>query len=201
MTEAFESRIGRRGVLAALAGLGVGSAAFQRAIAWQAEQTGKVTPELIQQAEWIAGITLTEEERKAIATTVERDQRRFETLRKVELTNSVPPALAFFAAPPQEAGGDVRRDLVRPIRTAVGETPASDEDLAFLPVTELAVLVRARKVSSVELTKLYLSRLKKYDPLLKCVVTLTEELAMEQAQRADREIAAGRYRGLLHGIP
>src|SRR5262245_37245538 len=191
----------RRSVLGVLSGLGLGSAAFQRALAWQTEQAGKITAELIQQAEWIAGITLTEDERKAIATTVERDQRRFEALRKVELTNSVPPAQAFFAAPPQEAGADVRRDLVRPIKITAGEKPAADEDLAFLPVTELAALLRARKVSSVELTKLYLARLKKYDPLLKCVVTLTEELALEQAQRADREIAAGRYRGPLHGIP
>src|SRR5436305_10223607 len=191
----------RRKVLGALAGLGIGTAAFRRAVAWQAEQAGKVTAELIQQAEWIAGITLTDEERKAIATTVERDQRRFETLRKVELTNSVPPAMAFFAAPPQEAGGDIRRDLVRPIQTAAPEKPQSDEDIAFLPVTALSALVRTRKISSVELTNLYLSRLKRHDELLKCVVTLTEELALEQAERADREIAAGRYRGPLHGIP
>src|SRR5438094_4780082 len=128
----------RRKVLGALTGLGVATAACQRAVAWQAEQTGKVTAELIQQAEWIAGITLTDEERKAIATTVDRDQRRFETLRKVELTNSVPPAMAFFAAPPQEAGGDVRRDLIRPIEGAAPDKPQSDEDLAFLPVTELS---------------------------------------------------------------
>src|SRR5438045_2731483 len=122
----------RRNVLAALSGLGLGTAAFRRALAWQAEQAGKVTPELVQQAEWIAGITLTDEERKAIATTVERDQRRFETLRKVELANSVPPAMLFFAAPPQEGGGDVRRDLIRPIKSAAGEKPQAEEDLAFL---------------------------------------------------------------------
>ncbi len=193
--------LSRRHVLGALTGLGIGTAAFQRAVAWQAEQSGKVTAELIQQAEWIAGITLTDEERKAIATTVDRDQRRFEALRKVELTNSVPPAMAFFAAPPQEAGADIRRDLIRPIEIATPEKPQSDEDLAFLPVTELSALIRTRKISSVELTKLYLARLQRYDDLLKCVVTLTEDLAMDQARRADREIAAGRYRGPLHGIP
>src|SRR5262249_17780425 len=90
---------------------------------------------------------------------------------------------------------------VRPIELAVPERPQSDEDLAFLPVTELAALIRGRKVSSVELTQLYLSRLKKYDQLLKCVVKLTDDLAMQQAERADRELAAGRYRGPLHGIP
>ncbi len=195
------NRLTRRHVLATLGGLGLGTAAFHRALAWQAEQAGKVTPELIRQAEWIAGITLTDEERKAIAGTVERDQRRFESLRKVPLSNSIPPAFAFFAAPPQDAGGDVRRDEVRPIESAAVEKPQTGEDLAFLPITELSALFRTRKVSSVELTKLYLGRLKRYDPLLKCVVTLTEELAMTQAERADREIAAGRYRGMLHGIP
>src|SRR5882757_6171278 len=82
----------RRWMLAALAGVGVGTAAFQRALAWQAEQAGRVTPELIQQAEWIAGISLSEEERKAITQSVDRDQRRYEALRKVELYHSVPPA-------------------------------------------------------------------------------------------------------------
>jgi Asp-tRNA(Asn)/Glu-tRNA(Gln) amidotransferase A subunit family amidase len=119
----------------------------------------------------------------------------------VELKNNVPPALAFFAAPPQAAAAGVRREEVRPIHTAAAARPQTDEDLAFLPVTQLAALLRARQITSTELTKLYLSRLKKYDALLKCVVTLTEDLALAQAERADREIAAGHYRGALHGIP
>lgn len=192
----------RRQLLAALASVGVGTAAFQRALAAQADQAGKITPELIQQSEWIAGITLTEEDRKAVAGAVERDQRKFDALRKVDLKNSVPPALSFFAAPPQEAPAKINRDEIRPI-AADGETkrPESEEDLAFLPVTKLAALLRAKRVSSTELTKLYLARLKKYDPLLKCVVTLTEELAFKQAEKADAEIAAGKYRGPLHGVP
>jgi Asp-tRNA(Asn)/Glu-tRNA(Gln) amidotransferase A subunit family amidase len=68
-------------------------------------------------------------------------------------------------------------------------------------VTTLARLVRARKVTSVELTQMYLARLKKYGPRLECVITLTEDLALTQARKADEEIAAGRYRGPLHGIP
>ena len=191
----------RRNALAAFAGLGIGTVAFQRSLAAQAEQAGKVTPEMIEQAEWVAGIELSEEERKAVASAVARDQRSFEALRKVELGNSVPPALAFFAAPPQESSGDVRRGEVHPIESAPPERPPADEDLAFLRVTELSAFIRTRKISSVELTKLYLSRLQKYNDLLKCVVTLTGELAMQQAERADREIAAGRYRGPLHGIP
>src|SRR2546421_5488541 len=75
------------------------------------------------------------------------------------------------------------------------------EILAFASVRQLAELVRTRKVSSMALTQMYLARLKKYDPVLKCVVTLTEERALAQAKKADEEIAAGRYRGPLHGIP
>ena len=192
----------RRQLLAALASVGVGTVAFQRALAAQAEQARKITPELIQQSEWIAGITLTEEDRKSVAGAVERDQRKFEALRKVDLKNSVPPALSFFAAPPQEAPAKISRDEIRPIAADTeAKKPESDEDLAFLPVTKLAALLKAKKVTSTELTKLYLARLKKYDPLLKCVVTMTEELAFKQAEKADAEIAAGKYRGPLHGVP
>lgn len=190
----------RRRVLAALTGAGIGSAAFCRALAFQAEQAGKVTPEQIQQAEWIAGISLSDDDRQAIVSSVERDLKRYEALRKVELVNSVPPALAFFAEPPQHADAGHRGDA-QPLRWPPAVKPASDEDLAFLPLTQLAALVRSRQVSSVELTKLYLSRLKRYDELLKCVVTLTEDVALKQAAQADRQIAAGQYRGPLHGIP
>ena len=79
--------------------------------------------------------------------------------------------------------------------------PPTDEALGFLPVTHLAKLVETRQVKPSELTELYLSRLTKYDPMLHCVVTLTPELARAQAREADAEIAAGRYRGPLHGMP
>jgi len=192
----------RRHVLAALAGAGLGTVAFQRALAAQVEQAGKITPELIAQSEWIAGIELTEDDRKSVADAVQRDQRKLELLRKVDLKNSVPPALTFFAAPPQEATAKIDRQAICPLanKEAV-ERPAAEDDLAFLPVTQLGELLQAKKVSSTELTKLYLARLKKYDPLLKCVVTLTEDLALKQAALADEEIAAGKYRGPLHGIP
>lgn len=193
--------IQRRRLLAALAGLGLGSATFQRALAWQAEQMGRVTPEAIRQAEWIAGIELSDDDRQALTTTLERDLRKFAALRQVELRNDIPPALHFFAAPPQAENPSRDRSAVQPIEWSAGVKPSSDDELAFLPVTELSALLRGRQVSSVELTKLYLARLQRFDPLLKCVVTLTEDLALQQAQRADRELAAGHYRGPLHGIP
>ena len=79
--------------------------------------------------------------------------------------------------------------------------PASDDDLAFMSVAELSALLKSRQVTSVHLTELSLSRLKKYGPLLECVITLTEERARRQARAADAELDAGHWRGPLHGIP
>ena len=89
-------------------------------------------------------------------------------------------------------------------REAVAETqfqPASDEDLAFASIRQLGALLRRREMSSVELTKLYLERLHKYDPLLKCVVTFMDDLALRQAKRADQEFKQKKDRGPLQGIP
>jgi Asp-tRNA(Asn)/Glu-tRNA(Gln) amidotransferase A subunit family amidase len=191
----------RRELLKALGTLGVGSAVFQRAVAAQAEKASGVTAEMIQQAEWISGITLTDEARKSILGGVNQVMRQFEAMRKEPLPNAVPPALAFIPGPWLPPPERQARETVEPIRATAPKRPDSDDDLAFLPVTALAALVRTRQVSSMELTKLYLARLRKYDPALKCVVNLTEDVALKQAEAADREIAAGRYRGPLHGIP
>src|SRR5439155_19898501 len=89
------------------------------------------------------------------------------------------------------------------VRSKIARRPAPTEldELAFLPVTELSELVRRKRVTSVQLTQMYLARLKKYDPVLRCVITLTEDRAFTQAHAADEEIRRGRYRGPLHGIP
>jgi Asp-tRNA(Asn)/Glu-tRNA(Gln) amidotransferase A subunit family amidase len=86
-------------------------------------------------------------------------------------------------------------------KTALRPLPATEAEMAFAPVTQLSRWIETRKLSSQQLTQLYLDRLKRFDPKLRCVITLARELALEQAKRADREIAAGRYRGPLHGIP
>src|SRR5206468_2368163 len=153
------------------------------------DRPAPVTPEMIEDAEWIAGVTLSEEDRKKVARLVTHWQRGFRKLREVKLPNSVPLPLAFNPAPwlpPGQLSGSVEMT-----EDFAPKKPETKEDLAFLPISELAALVRTRKVSSVELTRLYLERLKDYDPALHCVVTLTEKTALEQAQRADREIAAG----------
>jgi Asp-tRNA(Asn)/Glu-tRNA(Gln) amidotransferase A subunit family amidase len=191
----------RRHLLKALAALGVGPAVFQRALAAEGEKAAAVTPEMVQQAEWIAGLKLTDDQRKELAASLTQTLRDFEAMRAVPLPNHVAPALAFNPAPWLPPPETRARGDVEPTTRAAPKRPDNDEDLAFLPVASLAALLRTRQVTSTELTKLYLERLKKYDPALHCVVTLTEELALKQAEQADREIAAGRYRGPLHGVP
>src|SRR5262249_4522019 len=82
-----------------------------------------------------------------------------------------------------------------------GAVPASDAQIAFAPLWKLSRWLETRQLSSARLTDIYLQRIAKFDPKLRCVITLTRELALAQARQADREIAAGKYRGPLHGIP
>jgi len=159
-----------------------------------------VTVEMIERAEWLAGLSLTPDERKQILAGVNEDTANFKRLREKPIDNSIVPAVSFNPAfaRPAERSPTVKcslPDAPPPTR------PSSPNDLAFFSVAQLSALIRAREITSCELTKLFLNRLKRFDPLLKCVVTLTEKLAFSQAEAADREIAAGRYRGPLHGIP
>jgi Asp-tRNA(Asn)/Glu-tRNA(Gln) amidotransferase A subunit family amidase len=198
---ALSRHIPRRRVLKILAGLGVGSAVFRRALAAEVEGATSVTSEMVQQAEWIAGIELKPEDRTSTARGLTRALKNFGQIRAVKLDNSVAPALLFNPATAQALPASNSRGQLRLVETPAPQRPTTDDDLAFLPVTALAALVRTRQVTSLELTKLYLSRLRRFDPVLKCVITYTEELALRQAEQADREIAAGHYRGPLHGIP
>jgi Asp-tRNA(Asn)/Glu-tRNA(Gln) amidotransferase A subunit family amidase len=124
----------------------------------------------------------------------------YEKIRKIELGNEVAPAMEFNPLP---TGFTIDQTKKPFRRSPVGKVslPQNREELAFFTVSELSELIRTRQISSEELTKFYLARLKKYDPQLHCVITLTEELALTQARRADAEIRAGKYRGPLHGIP
>jgi Asp-tRNA(Asn)/Glu-tRNA(Gln) amidotransferase A subunit family amidase len=100
-------------------------------------------------------------------------------------------------------GQKVRPERDRFVRSKVdaGALPARDEDIAFAPLTHLSRWIEQRKISSERLTHLYLERLERFNPKLRCVITFTRELALAQAKKADEEIAAGKYRGPLHGIP
>jgi Asp-tRNA(Asn)/Glu-tRNA(Gln) amidotransferase A subunit family amidase len=197
----------RRDVLTALAAIGVGTDPFQRSLAAAVEQEAKqakgvtITAEMVQQAEWIAGITLSETERKSVATALTGTFRGISDGRAIPLPNAVPPAFQFNATPGEWINGKPG-NVSLPGKPDVKEAKATtDDDLAFLPAHKLAYLLEERKVSSVELTKFFLDRLRKYDPALKCVVSLTEDLAMKQAKKADEERVKGTIRGPLHGIP
>ncbi|HEU4727210.1 MAG TPA: amidase [Kofleriaceae bacterium] len=120
--------------------------------------------------------------------------------RKVALDPSVAPASRWNPALPGLAIGPARSRFVRST-AAAGKLPAKDDDIAFAPVTQLARWIETRQLTSERLTKIYLERLERFQPKINCVITLTRELALAQAKRADAEIAAGKYRGPLHGIP
>lgn len=198
------SDVSRRELFAVVAALGIGTTTFHRAVAATAAGQAKgepITAEMVKNAEWVAGVTLTDDERKAVAARITLTQNQLALLRKTDIGYDIGPAVHFNPTP-GEPTGKLDRTAVTPskFREAVAK-PVADADLAFLPLHQLAELLRTKKVSSTELTKISIARLKKYDPVLLCVVSLTEELALKQAAEADKEIAAGKYRGPLHGIP
>jgi Asp-tRNA(Asn)/Glu-tRNA(Gln) amidotransferase A subunit family amidase len=120
--------------------------------------------------------------------------------RKVELGTAVAPFSRTVSVLPRHKAGAASNRFVRS-KSDPGLLPERDEDIAFAPVTKLSRWVEQRKLSSERLTQIYLKRIGQYDPKLRCVITLTQELALEQARKADAEIASGKYRGPLHGIP
>ena len=160
----------------------------------------KITRRMIANAERVIGLTFTDAERKLMLESVGEQLDDLEKVRTVSLDNATPPAVSFD---PRLPGMAFDRKKRRPkySRVRMSEVPPDLGELAFYPVTHLAQLIKTRRITSSALTRMYLERLKRYDPILKCVVTLTEDLALRQARRADREIAAGHYRGPLHGIP
>lgn len=199
-----EERVGlnRRRFFECLSVMGLAGTLLPDALVIAAQDSDTVTVEMIQAAQKIAGVSFTREEQQAIVTRVNATRgymAGFAFLRTANLGNSAQPAIVFNPVPPGKMLPSGPRFLRR--SEPVVTRPATDEALAFLPVTHLAKLIESRQVKPSELTELYVSRLAKYDATLRCVVSLTTELARAQAKQADDEIAAGKYRGPLHGIP
>ena len=162
----------------------------------------RIGAEAIAQALTLVGLTFTDEEIELMLPGVNVNYEKYEQARTVSLANEVMPAWRFDPRLPSERSRSApsrRPAHVRP--AAVPQRPDDFEEAAFWPVTQLSALIRSRQMTSVELTDMYLDRLKRLGPALECVVTLTEDLAREQALQADREIEAGIYRSALHGIP
>ena len=159
-----------------------------------------ITKENIESAEKIIDLNFTDAERDSMLGHLEEQKGNYGKIRNVELNNSIMPSILFNPIPvgfsfPQGA------DDVKFSDYSNTKIPANQDELAFYTIGQLAELIRTKQITSTELTKFFIERLKKYDPVLHCVITITEERAFRQAKIADEEIAAGKYRGLLHGIP
>ena len=166
----------------------------------QEQETSEITEEVLQYAEKIFGIPFTDDERELMLGSVVSNREKYEKIRQVTIDNAVSPAITFSALLP---GMQVKKEknVFKPSKTKPNIKSMSETDIAFLSVTHLSKLIKSRQISSMDLTKLYLERLKKYNEKLHCVITFTEELALAQAKKADEEIRVGHYRGPLHGIP
>jgi Asp-tRNA(Asn)/Glu-tRNA(Gln) amidotransferase A subunit family amidase len=195
----------RRNFMKTCSGLGLAGTLFPGVLWAQAQEQAakKITKEMIENAAAIADVPISDEYKEMMLENLNDQAKGYEEIYKLHIPNSVDPALIFDPVLPGMKLETVRKPMR--ISNAAGSVPVSApnnlEDLAFASARELAELIRTKKVSSLALTQMYLGRLKKYDPALKFVVTLTEERALAQAKKADAEIAAGKYRGPLHGLP
>jgi Asp-tRNA(Asn)/Glu-tRNA(Gln) amidotransferase A subunit family amidase len=168
------------------------------------QNAGPVTADTVKAAEVLDGVQFTPDEETAAARGANANLNNYNRIRQLNIPQDTEPAYVFKPSlPGKEPKGPATPGAVikytKPPLTL--KRPANLEDVAFWPVTRLAALVERKLVTSTELTNMYLSRLKKYQPILNFYVTLTEELALKQAADADRAIAAGKYKGPLHGIP
>lgn len=160
----------------------------------------KITKEQIDSAEKIIGLNFTDAEKDSMLDNLNEQLTNYENIRKIDLPNSIPPAIMFNPIP---IGFQINHEQ-KPIKFSNYSNvklPLNKDDLAFYSIGELAHLIKTRKITSKELTKFFIERLKKYGPVLHSVITLTEERALAEAKKADEEIAKGIYKGMLHGIP
>jgi len=163
-------------------------------------RTNAITTNDVLVAEKLIGLDLPEDKINLMLRGLRDQQRDYAVIRKIGVSNSVMPAVLFNPIP---TGMTFESNRFKPEWSPVPDlaAPANLEDAAFYSVGQLGALIKSRKITSTQLTQMYLGRLKKYGPKINCVVTLMEDSALEQARQADREIADGKYRGPLHGIP
>jgi Asp-tRNA(Asn)/Glu-tRNA(Gln) amidotransferase A subunit family amidase len=159
-----------------------------------------ITKENIENAEQISGLDFSDTERDSMVESLNDQLNNYKKIRELDLKNSIPPAILFNPIParfkfPKEQGSVEFSDY------SYAKMPSDKNDLSFYSIGELSELIRTRQITSAELTRFFIERIKKYDPALHCVITITERRALQQAKLMDEEIAKGKYRGLLHGIP
>jgi len=164
----------------------------------------EVSPTTFAEAEKLMQVQFTAAEREQAAGNWRRAMaplyERRTGPRKIELEPTLAPYSHWNPVLPGQAVAPARDQFVRS-KADPGQVPSRDEDIAFAPLTRLSRWIERRQLTSERLTQIYLSRLREFDPKLRCVITLTPELALKQARQADQEIGSGKYRGPLHGIP
>jgi len=154
----------------------------------------------LQAAEKIISLHFTEPKEDSLLDQVKDRSKEYDKMHRYSLDNSVPVTMAESPVLPYMDLNKRQQPVNFSIPKGI-EMPANRNDLAFYSISELASLIKNKKITSVELTKFFIDRLKKYGDTLQCVISLTEDIAMKEAAEADKEIAEGKYRGLLHGIP
>jgi Asp-tRNA(Asn)/Glu-tRNA(Gln) amidotransferase A subunit family amidase len=160
----------------------------------------KIANRHIRAAQKVNGLSFSREEIKTMREYLNENKNGYDSMRAFALDYSVAPAIYFDPRPDNfqfrkvsdSSNWDYPQDVSR---------PSSETEIAFMTVAQLSSLIKNKKLTSTQLTKIYLGRIKKYNDSLLAVVTVTEVLALRQAQKADEEIANGKYRGPLHGIP
>lgn len=192
----------RRYFVKSCSAMGLAGTLFPEVLWAQVEAQGarKITKDMIENAAIIADVPIADEYKEMMLKSLNSQAKGYEELYKLHIPSSVAPAVLFDPVLPG-MHFETERKALQMSTSATVVVPSNLDELAFASLRELAELVRTGRVSSLALTRMYLQRLKKYDPTLKFVVTLTEERALAQAKKADAEIAAGHYRGPLHGIP
>ena len=164
------------------------------------EAEKKINKTNIENAEKLIDLKFTDAERDSMQGDLNNQLSNYENIHKVHIDNSTPPAVLFNPVPVGFRFEQKQNPLEFSDYSYV-KMPSNTDDLAYYSTGELAQLIKTKKITSTQLTKFFLERLKKYGPVLHSVITLTEERALQQAKKADEEIAQGKYRGMLHGIP
>jgi Asp-tRNA(Asn)/Glu-tRNA(Gln) amidotransferase A subunit family amidase len=192
----------RRRFMATFAGAGLGSTLVPGVLWARVQDSGanKVTLAMIDEALKLSGITIAEDEKNSLVETANRNLAGYEEIRKLHIPPDVSPPFHFSPLVPGITVNKTRQPIrFSPVPNV--KRPANLEEAAFWPIRNLAELIRSRQVTSLELTEMYLARLHRYNPLLNNVVTFLDDYGRAEARRADAEIAAGKYKGPLHGIP
>src|SRR5260221_6878874 len=192
----------RRAFLAVCSRLGLTSTLLPGVLWGMAEEKNKITREMIDSAAALADVHISDDYKEMMLEDLNGYSEAFETIYGLHIKNEVAPAVIFDPVLPGMKFETERRPAkISGAPSVAGTAPKNLEDVAFYSVRQLAELVRSKKVSSTALTQMYLERLKRYDTWLKFVITLAGDRATAHAKEADREIAAGKYRGPLHGLP